>query len=51
MNIDAPGHRRAAAYEPFKPDGTYDTYALRMPKGVVYDIKGVLPKEHVEGRL
>jgi UDP-N-acetyl-D-galactosamine dehydrogenase len=41
----------AVAHEQFKPGGTYDTRALTMSNGVVYDIKGVLPKEQVDGRL
>jgi UDP-N-acetyl-D-galactosamine dehydrogenase len=41
----------AVAHEQFKPGGAYDTRALTMSNGVVYDIKGVLPKEQVDGRL
>jgi UDP-N-acetyl-D-glucosamine/UDP-N-acetyl-D-galactosamine dehydrogenase len=41
----------AVAHDQFKPGGAYDTRALTMSNGVVYDIKGVLPKEQVDGRL
>jgi UDP-N-acetyl-D-glucosamine/UDP-N-acetyl-D-galactosamine dehydrogenase len=41
----------AVAHEQFKSGGTYDTRALTMSNGVVYDIKGVLPKEQVHARL
>jgi UDP-N-acetyl-D-glucosamine/UDP-N-acetyl-D-galactosamine dehydrogenase len=41
----------AVAHEQFKPGGAYDARALTMSNGVVYDIKGVLPKEQVDGRL
>ncbi|GLQ50273.1 nucleotide sugar dehydrogenase [Dyella flava] len=41
----------AVAHQQFYPGGTYDTRALTMSNGVVYDIKGVLPKERVDGRL
>jgi UDP-N-acetyl-D-glucosamine/UDP-N-acetyl-D-galactosamine dehydrogenase len=41
----------AVAHQQFKAGGTYDTRALTMSNGVVYDIKGVLPKEQVDGRL
>ena len=41
----------AVAHQPFKAGGAYDVRALAMPNGVVYDIKGVLPKELVDARL
>jgi UDP-N-acetyl-D-galactosamine dehydrogenase len=41
----------AVAHQQFKPGGDYDARALTLPNGVVYDIKGVLPKEQVDGRL
>ena len=41
----------AVAHEQFKAGGAYDVRALAMPHGVVYDIKGVLPKELVDARL
>jgi UDP-N-acetyl-D-glucosamine/UDP-N-acetyl-D-galactosamine dehydrogenase len=41
----------AVAHAQFKPGGVYDMRALTLPNGVVYDIKGVLPKEQVDGRL
>ena len=41
----------AVAHEQFKVGGAYDMRALAMPHGVVYDIKGVLPKELVDARL
>ena len=41
----------AVAHDQFKSGGAYDAQALTMPNGVVYDIKGVLPKEEVDGRL
>lgn len=41
----------AVAHEQFKPGGAYDMDALTMDNGVVYDIKGVLPKEQVDARL
>jgi UDP-N-acetyl-D-glucosamine/UDP-N-acetyl-D-galactosamine dehydrogenase len=41
----------AVAHDQFKPGGAYNTRALTMPNGVVYDIKGILPKEQVDGRL
>jgi UDP-N-acetyl-D-glucosamine/UDP-N-acetyl-D-galactosamine dehydrogenase len=41
----------AVAHQQFQPGGAYDTRALTLPNGVVYDIKGVLPKEQVHGRL
>jgi UDP-N-acetyl-D-glucosamine/UDP-N-acetyl-D-galactosamine dehydrogenase len=41
----------AVAHTQFKPGGVYDMRALTLPNGVVYDIKGVLPKEQVDGRL
>lgn len=41
----------AVAHEQFKPGSVYDARALAMANGVVYDIKGVLPKEQVDGRL
>jgi UDP-N-acetyl-D-galactosamine dehydrogenase len=41
----------AVAHEQFKHGGAYDTRALTMSNGVVYDIKGVLPKDQVDGRL
>jgi UDP-N-acetyl-D-glucosamine/UDP-N-acetyl-D-galactosamine dehydrogenase len=41
----------AVAHDQFKPGGDYDTRELIMSNGVVYDIKGILPKEQVHGRL
>jgi UDP-N-acetyl-D-glucosamine/UDP-N-acetyl-D-galactosamine dehydrogenase len=41
----------AVAHQEFSPGGEYDTQAMIMSNGVVYDIKGVLPKELVDGRL
>jgi len=41
----------AVAHAQFKADGAYDMRSLAMPHGVVYDIKGVLPKELVDARL
>jgi UDP-N-acetyl-D-glucosamine/UDP-N-acetyl-D-galactosamine dehydrogenase len=41
----------AVAHEQFKPGSAYDPSGLIMSNGVVYDIKGVLPKEQVHGRL
>ncbi|GLQ96895.1 UDP-N-acetyl-d-glucosamine 6-dehydrogenase WbpA [Dyella mobilis] len=41
----------AVAHQQFQPGGAYDTQALTMSNGVVYDIKGVLPKDQVDGRL
>ncbi|MFC3652099.1 nucleotide sugar dehydrogenase [Dyella humi] len=41
----------AVAHEQFKAGVAYDVRALAMPHGVVYDIKGVLPKELVDARL
>ena len=41
----------AVAHQQFKPGGAYDVRALAMPNGVVYDIKGVLPKELIDARL
>jgi len=41
----------AVAHEQFKSGGAYNMRALAMPNGVVYDIKGVLPKEQVDARL
>jgi UDP-N-acetyl-D-glucosamine/UDP-N-acetyl-D-galactosamine dehydrogenase len=41
----------AVAHEQFKAGGAYDLRSLAMPHGVVYDIKGVLPKEQVDARL
>jgi UDP-N-acetyl-D-glucosamine/UDP-N-acetyl-D-galactosamine dehydrogenase len=41
----------AVAHQQFKPGGDYDMRELAMPNGVVYDIKGVLPKEQVDARL
>ena len=53
--IDAKGHYAAVvlavAHAQFKAGGAYDMRALAMPNGVVYDIKGVLPKEQVDARL
>ena len=41
----------AVAHAQFKAGGAYDMRSLAMPHGVVYDIKGVLPKELVDARL
>jgi UDP-N-acetyl-D-glucosamine/UDP-N-acetyl-D-galactosamine dehydrogenase len=41
----------AVAHDRFKTDRAYNVRALTMANGVVYDIKGVLPKEQVDGRL
>jgi UDP-N-acetyl-D-glucosamine/UDP-N-acetyl-D-galactosamine dehydrogenase len=41
----------AVAHDQFKQGGTYDMRAFTMPNGVVYDIKGMLPKELVDARL
>ncbi|HTV87256.1 MAG TPA: nucleotide sugar dehydrogenase [Dyella sp.] len=41
----------AVAHDRFKTDSAYDVRALTMDNGVVYDIKGVLPKEQVHARL
>ncbi|HET7332941.1 nucleotide sugar dehydrogenase [Dyella sp.] len=41
----------AVAHTQFKAGGAYDVRALIMPDGVVYDIKGVLPKNQVNARL
>ncbi|RUL64056.1 nucleotide sugar dehydrogenase [Dyella dinghuensis] len=41
----------AVAHDQFKSGDAYNTRALTMSNGVVYDIKGVLPKEQVDGRL
>jgi UDP-N-acetyl-D-glucosamine/UDP-N-acetyl-D-galactosamine dehydrogenase len=41
----------AVAHTQFKTGGVYDMRALTTSNGVVYDIKGVLPKEQVDGRL
>jgi UDP-N-acetyl-D-galactosamine dehydrogenase len=41
----------AVAHQQFKAGGSYAVRALAMPNGVVYDIKGVLPKEQVDARL
>ncbi|RUL74393.1 nucleotide sugar dehydrogenase [Dyella choica] len=54
-NVDAKGSYAAVvlavAHQQFKSGGAYDVRALTMPNGVVYDIKGVLPKELVDARL
>lgn len=41
----------AVAHEQFKLGGAYDMDALTMDNGIVYDIKGVLPKDQVDARL
>jgi UDP-N-acetyl-D-galactosamine dehydrogenase len=41
----------AVAHAQFKAGGAYDARSLAMPHGVVYDIKGVLPKDMVDARL
>jgi UDP-N-acetyl-D-galactosamine dehydrogenase len=41
----------AVAHRQFESGGAYDVRALTLPNGVVYDIKGVLPKELVDARL
>lgn len=41
----------AVAHEQFKAGGVYDVRALAMPNGVVYDIKGALPKAQIDARL
>jgi UDP-N-acetyl-D-glucosamine/UDP-N-acetyl-D-galactosamine dehydrogenase len=41
----------AVAHQQFMPGGAYDIRGLAMPNGVVYDIKGVLPKDQVDARL
>ncbi len=41
----------AVAHAQFKAGGAYDMRSLTMPHGVVYDIKGVLPKDMVDARL
>lgn len=54
-NVEAKGSYAAVvlavAHEQFKAGGVYDARALAMPRGVVYDIKGVWPKDHVDARL
>ncbi|MBE1158916.1 nucleotide sugar dehydrogenase [Dyella acidiphila] len=41
----------AVAHQEFLADEAYDVRKLTMPNGVVYDIKGVLPKDRVHARL
>jgi UDP-N-acetyl-D-glucosamine/UDP-N-acetyl-D-galactosamine dehydrogenase len=41
----------AVAHDLFKSGGAYDVRGLIKSNGMIYDIKGLLPKDHVDGRL